>query len=139
RNRLGDRAERELVRVLLHQRRFVEVVAERLGAESFTDERYRQIFAELIANDADAPVDALAMALDDDSTEVLQDLLTETGGLERAMEVIDDHVNAMRSRSIEARLVEIDRQLPLATEDQKDDLIRRKQHLNSEMKALGKQ
>ena len=32
---VGTRAERELVRMLLHQRRYVEAVGERLGAESF--------------------------------------------------------------------------------------------------------
>ena len=76
------RAERELVRMLLHQRRYIEAAAERVDPELFADSAYRAIFERLTAHDADAPIDELAPALDEEATEVLQELLNETGGLD---------------------------------------------------------
>jgi DNA primase len=121
----GVRAERELVRMLLHQRRYIEGVAERIGAETFTDHTYRAIFTELVTHEADVPVDDLALALDVDTTEVLQ-------------ETIEAGINALLSRDIVTRMTELDRLLPLAAADEKDDLIREKRRLAIEMQALGR-
>ena len=134
----GVRAERELVRMLVHQRRYIEGVAERIGAETFTDHTYRAIFTALVTHEADVPVDDLALALDVDATEVLQELMNENGGLERAEETIEAGINALLSRDIVTRMTELDRLLPLAAADEKDDLIREKRRLAIEMQALGR-
>ena len=42
------------------------------------------------------------------------------------------------SRDVSARLKEIDRLLPLAADDEKDDLIREKRRLAADMQALGR-
>jgi replicative DNA helicase len=124
--------------MLLHQRRYIEGVAERIGAETFTDHTYRAIFTELVTHEADVPVDDLALALDVDTTEVLQELMNENGGLERAEETIEAGINALLSRDIVTRMTELDRLLPLAAADEKDDLIREKRRLAIEMQALGR-
>jgi DNA primase len=134
----GVRAERELVRLLLHQRRYVEPAAERVGSDMFVDGAYRAIFTELTAGDPDAPVDALAAALDEATTEVLQELMNETGGLERADEGVQASINALLSREIADRLGEIDRLMPLAQSDDKDDLLREKTRLVIENQSLGR-
>jgi len=134
----GVRAERELVRMLLHQRRYVEAASERVGPELFTDYVYRTIFTELTSSDPDVPVDVLAESLDDEATGVLQELLDENGGLDRAEETITGSVNALLSREISDRMSEIDRLMPLASSDEKDDLIREKKRLAVEIKALGR-
>lgn len=134
----GVRAERELVRMLLHQRRFVETAAERLGSDTFIDPAYRAIFMELTAHDPEIAVDDLAALLDDDTVDVLQELLIENGGLDRAEETIDASINALVSRTLADRLTEIDRILPLAHADYKDALIREKTRLAAEMSALGR-
>jgi hypothetical protein len=134
----GVRAERELVRMLLHQRRYIETVGERIGADAFSDLAYRAIFAALTAHDADAPLEELASELDEDATEVLQELMNENGGLDRAEETIEAGINALLSRDLAARMTEIDRLLPLAPADEKDDLIREKSRLAAEMQALGR-
>ena len=134
----GVRAERELVRMLLHQRRFVETAAERLGSDTFIDPAYRAIFMELTAHDPEIAVDDLAALLDDDTVDVLQELLIENGGLDRAEETIDASINALVSRTLADRLTEIDRILPLADADDKDALIREKTRLAAEMSALGR-
>jgi DNA primase len=134
----GVRAERELVRMLLHQRTFVEPVGERLSADHMTDSAYRQIFSALVTEGADASVEAIARDLDEDATEVLQELVLENGGLERSDEVIEGSLNALLAREVSNRLSEIDRLLPLAAADEKDDLIREKKRLAKEIQSLGR-
>ncbi len=133
----GSRAERELVRVLLHRRRYVEPVAERLEPERFSDPAAGAIFSELASGDPEATVDELAANLDADAIDLLQELISEPGGLDRPEETLDASINALLSRSIADRLTEIDRLLPLADSSEKDDLINEKRHLAGEMKALG--
>ena len=135
---LGVRAERELVRMLLHHRRFVETVAERVGAQNFVDPVYRAIFGSLTSNDVDAPIDTVVEGLDAEAVGVLQELLAEQGGLDHGEETIDASINALLSRELAARMSEIDRLLPLAGADEKDDLIREKRRLATEMQALGR-
>lgn len=138
RRALGMRAERELVRTLLHHRRYVEPAAERVGAETFADPAYRAIFQQLASHDPEAPIDELAAPLDADATFVLQELMEERGGMERVEETIEASINALFSRSISDRLTEIDRLLPLAASDEKDQLILEKRRLAAEMQALGR-
>ena len=135
---LGARAERELVRTLLHHRRYVEPAAERIGADTFADPVYRAIFQQLAAHDPETPLDEVAAALDEEATAVLQELIEERGGLDRVEETIDASINALASRGIAERLSEIDRLLPLAASDEKDQLIHEKRRLAAEMQALGR-
>jgi DNA primase len=134
----GVRAERELVRVLLHHRKFIEPAAERLGVEMFVDPVYGGIFAELAAGDPDVMIDVLAAALDEESTEVLQELVSEPGGLERPDEVVNGSINMLLSRELSDRLSDIDRLMPLADSDEKDRLIGEKKRLSAEILALGR-
>jgi DNA primase len=135
---IGTRAERELLRMLVHRRQYVDSVAERLGAEGLGDSPYRAIFIQLSTHDADAPLDEIVAALDDEATGVLQDLMNESGGLDRVQETVDASINALLSRAIAERMSEIDRELPLADTGQKDDLIREKRRLQLQMQALGR-
>lgn len=133
----GDRAERELVRMLLHQRQFVEWTAERLDFDNFRVPSYQRIFAELITRGPDVGVEELAGALDVESAEVLQQLLSENGGLDRAEETVTGSVKAIEARHVDRRLLEIDRELLSASEEEKDSLNQEKMRLTAEMRALG--
>lgn len=124
--------------MLLHHRRYVEPAGERIGADAFADPVYRAIFTELTAHDADISVEELGGVLDDDATAVLQELLNENGGIDRAEETVDASINGLLSRAISDRLGEIDRLLPLAGSDEKDDLIREKRRLAVEIQSLGR-
>ena len=134
----GVRAERELLRVMLHDRRYVELVAGRLVSASFRDQAYRTIFTELVALGPEATIGEIAGAFDEETIEVLEELLGEAGGLDRASEIVDGSVNAMASRDLDARLRAIDREMPLAAAEEKDDLIREKEQLLRQMQALGR-
>jgi DNA primase len=136
----GERAlgaERELVRVLLHRASYFEQVVERIGAESFRDPEMRRIFAAMVDKGADAGAEALAEGLDPEAVDQLQELLEEPGGLEHADEAITGSLAAMHERELAARMSEIDRELPLATSDEKDELTREKMRLTEELRRLG--
>ena len=138
RRAMGARAERELLRVMLHDRRYAEPIAERVGAESFADPAYRAIFTELVTLGPDATIGEIAGTFDEDTIEVLEELMAEQGGLDRANEIIEGSLSAIASRELDARLHAIDREMPLAAPEEKDDLIREKEHLLKQMQALGR-
>jgi hypothetical protein len=141
RRRLGTTravgAERELVRVLLHRPTYFEQVVERVGAESFRDPELRRIFAALVEKGADAGPEALAEGLDEDAVEAMQELLEEPGGLDHADEAVSGSLALLHERDLTERLGEIDRELPLATSAEKDDLTREKIRLRDELRRLG--
>ena len=76
----GVRAERELVRMLLHQRQFVEGVGEQIGGDAFIDPTYQRLFTELVTRGPDVSVEELAAAVDLETAEILQQLLGELAG-----------------------------------------------------------
>jgi DNA primase len=132
----GVPAERELVRMLLHQRQFLDNAAERVGADMFLDRVYRSIFVELITAEHDAPFDQIAAGLDEEATQVFQTLLDENGGIDRADESIEGSIKTLLARPIDARLRDLDRLIPLADASQKNDLIAEKERLAAEMRGL---
>ena len=125
------------MRVLLHRPGYLEQVLERIGAEGFRDPEMRRIFATMAEHGADAGVEVLAGHLDEDAVEVMQELLEEAGGLDHADEAIAGSLVAMHERELTDRMAEIDREMPLASDGEKDVLIAEKDRLRRELKALG--
>jgi hypothetical protein len=133
----GDHAERELLRVLLHYRHLIEGVAERVGGDSFRDVQHSRVYEALIAGGADQWLEQLAEALDPEDNALVESLLEESGGLEFPDRLVEDFLRKLQARDIDLRLREIDRELPLATGDEQDSLIREKQKLREELTGLG--
>lgn len=134
----ADRAERELVRVLLHHRRYVRTVASRLDPEKLRDDACRQVLRALIAQGAEISVESIAAHLDDRATAVLQALLEETAGMDYPEEIVEGSLGALLSRDVAARMAEIDQLLPLARTDEQDALIQEKQELATRLNTLGR-
>lgn len=132
----GLSAERELVRLLLHRRQHVEAVAEYLGADSFREPTLAQIFS-LLLESPDIGVEELAASLADESIPVLNELSASDGGLTLPARIIQDCVAVLKQRPLSEEIDRIDRQLPLADEEEKTKLVRRKQQLTREITALG--
>jgi DNA primase len=132
----GLSAERELVRLLLHRRQHSEAVAENIGAESFREPRLAQIFTRLLES-PDESMESLAAALDDEALVVLNELAADQGGLDAPARIVQDCVSVLKRRELGERIDEIDRQLPLAADAEKDRLVRQKQKLASDIQALG--
>ena len=133
----GVRAERELVRMLIHQRQFIEWAAERIGGDTFIDHTYQRLFTELVTRGPDVTVEELAAAVDTETAEVFQQLLGEAGGLDRAEETVTGSVNSILARKADQRLSEIDRELGSASPEIADTLIREKRRLMGDIQALG--
>jgi DNA primase len=136
----GASSERELVRSMLHRRAMVESVAERLGPESFRDPDYREIYEVLLSMGEEADVLEVSSALSDEAAETMRELYEQPiidlkGGMTEVS--IDEIVGILRAREIEERLSEIDRELPLASDAQKDVLLKEKGSLLNEFKHLG--
>jgi hypothetical protein len=134
----GAQAERELTRVMLHQRRFVESIAERIDVGQFADPAYRQIATALLRSDPDADAAEISMSLEPEAVEVLEELLAEQGGLDRPDDLIAGAIGSVLMRELDRRLLEIDRELPLADAGQMDELIREKERLVTEVNGLGR-
>ncbi|HEX9484280.1 MAG TPA: DNA primase, partial [Gemmatimonadaceae bacterium] len=132
----GDVAERELIRVLLHRPAYLEQVAEREGRESFRVKELRQIFDALVEHSVEQGTGSLASHLPASAVELLQELLEDTGGLDRADAVLKGSMASLHERSLTDRMTEIDRELPIADERQKDGLIEEKRRLTEELRRL---
>jgi DNA primase len=130
--------ERELVRVLLHFRNYIDAIAERLGESSFRDTRYRQIFRALLTQGSEATIDSLAEALDPEAVAELETLAGERGGLDDPARLVHGGAARLQARLIEIRLEEIDREFALTDiPEEKDRLILEKRRLHTEQQALG--
>jgi DNA primase len=132
----GSSAERELVRLLLHRRQHVEAVAESCGTDSFRDPRLAEIFNTLVASPDDS-LETIAAELSDDGVELLNELASSGGGLDDPGRIMRDCLAVLKRRDLGEEIEAIDRELPIAGDDEKDRLMRRKQQLAAEIKALG--
>ena len=130
-------AERELVRVLLHRPAYVEQVAERVGSESFHDLVLRRIYQAIVAEGPEVDAATIAGGLDEEAVAEMQALLEESGGLDRADEIVAGSLAALHERDLAARMEEIDALMPLASADEKDSLTLEKMQLSDELRALG--
>jgi len=132
----GVAAERELVRVLLHRRQNVERAAERVGAADFRDETLSLIFAALVEHH-DAPAESLAAGLAEDEVGLLDELLADAGGLDDPVRVIGDCVAVLQRRRLGDELHDIEREMSLASDADKDRLNRKKNEVAKELRDLG--
>jgi DNA primase len=133
----GESAERELVRVMLHERGEVDGLAERIDPAEFRNAELREIFQALVQLGDAAGIEEISSALTPAAVEEMQDLLEEPDALVDIRRSIDDSLAALRVREMETRLEEIDRLLPLAAGEEKDVLIVEKIKLRRDVQALG--
>ena len=133
----GESAERELVRVMVHERGEVDALAERIDPAEFRNAELREIFQTLVQLGDGATIEELASALSPAAVEEMQDLLEEPEALVDIRRTVDDSLATLRVREMETRLAEIDRLLPLAGGEEKDVLIGEKMKLRRDVQALG--
>lgn len=138
-NHDGASAERALVLAMLHDRSTVDRIAERIGADKFRDARYRRIFTVLLEIGGGAGVETITESLTPDEVAVVDALLAvPEEQAEHPLRTIEDSLLALWSREVYERLAEIDRLFTLATDEQKDALMREKQALVAEISATNR-
>jgi DNA primase len=133
----GAAGERALLGVMMHARSRIEAIAERVSADDFWHPPHRRIFAALLAQGADATPEELAAALDAEDMPILEELLEENESITDVESTIERSVAMLRVRELESRLAAIDRELPLATDAEKDQLIEEKVRLRRQIEDLG--
>jgi DNA primase len=137
-SRRASAAERELLRALLSRPDRMDLVAEKIGTESFGDERFRAIYERLLEVGGHLNAEALASGLRPEAVAVLEELLQEQQGVVDADQTIDDSIAFMRARTLDAKMRRIDRMLPVASEAEQTELIRSKAELRRELALLGR-
>ncbi|HEY0995757.1 MAG TPA: DNA primase [Gemmatimonadaceae bacterium] len=130
-------AERELLRHIVHVPGMIEAAAERIAAEDLKDPQCRALYAQLLAFPEGIDFEALGEMLDPAGNAFLEELRAEAGGLESAREYLDRAGAQFKARDIRARLVQIDRELPLADAPEQDRLTSEKLRLKAELVGLG--
>jgi DNA primase len=129
--------EVQLVYVALHDKALLETMAEQLGAEDFEDPICRDIYRAILDSPPGTLVTDLASKVHPDSLSVLAELVdTPLGQNLDCKAIVDGGVAWLRGRGIRRRLGEIQREMSIASEDEKDRLIAEKSRLNRELSAL---
>lgn len=130
-------SERELVRVMLLQPSQVEYVVERIAPEEFLNPVYRRIFLALLQQGGDGDLTAVLGALDVEAAAVAADLVEEgQAPLMDLLRTVDDSVARLRVRHMDHEMWEIDVVLPLASGQEKDKLLQKKQALSAEKRQV---
>jgi DNA primase len=141
RERAADPAfqhERDLVRILLQHRANVEAVGEQVGPDDFHDPSLGVIYAAVLAAPTDSSIEELAAAVPERARMLLQELLAEPFG--EGFDVtsaISGSVNRIRGAPLQRELVELRRQLSIASDVEKDAIIAEMGRKRRELSALG--
>lgn len=150
-------AEQTLLRVLLTQPVWQDLIAEELGklemedlpegaeGEDFVeyeggvlrDPVYAALYATAMRHGADADPELFTSGLDAREIYVYETLRGEADAVVDAKRSIADAMRQLRGRSVDARIAELKSILPLADEAEKDAIIGRINKLTEEKRALG--
>jgi hypothetical protein len=133
----GIAAERELIRAILAEPQRLAPIAERIGADRFRDARYRSIFETLLEVGEEYTPQRLADRLDQDVVGELDTLLAELDALVDPERTVEASLADLEVRELDERLEEIDRSISLATDVEKDQLMKEKLRLHKEIELLG--
>jgi DNA primase len=131
----GWQSERELLRVLLHRAGAIDRVAEQVDRRQFRDARHSQIFGAILQYSDNVSPDVLAQRLPEHTVAHMQQLLSETGGLDRAVEIAHDSVSHIRERDVREQLDDLGEQLRLAAPEEKDEILRQIGSLSAQIRG----
>jgi hypothetical protein len=113
-------AERALVRAMLVERHYIDVVAERFGPDAFAHPHYRGIFSRLLAAPEADPA-TLSDGLDGAAVRTMQRLL-ESAPPDLLSEV-NSSLDRLRGREIDRALAALDEELRSGPPDSRKDEI----------------
>jgi DNA primase len=97
----GLGAERQLLKVLLHSREWVDRAAEQVGPDDFRDQVHREIFEHLLD---DPELDPASSGLGPEALRRWEDLRGDPGELSHTGQVFEAAVDRLRERQVQVRL-----------------------------------
>ena len=130
--------ERRLVWLLVHAPALRETIGEQIGPDDLTHPALGTILAALVAAGPDAGATEIAATLPDDAAELYRTLseVPPGAGFDMPREA-DGCIAALRAAPLRRRLQENQRAIDIASDAEKDALIRDKVRLQRELSALG--
>ncbi|HKV50012.1 MAG TPA: hypothetical protein VJO52_02330, partial [Gemmatimonadaceae bacterium] len=130
--------ERRLVWLLVHAPALRETIGEQVGPDDLTHPALGTILAALIAAGPDASATDVAATLPDDAAELFRTLseVPPGTGFDFPREA-EGCIAALRAAPLRRRLRENQRAIDIASDAEKDALIRDKVRLQRELSALG--
>ncbi len=131
-----NRAERDLLRVMIHHPDWRGRIAEQVGDRSVIPEPDRQVFEALVAAGADVAAGDLAGRLEGAAGGLLAALLAEPWGALNLDPLVEGAINRLDSRRLEAQLRDVEASLPFAKENEKVDLVRKVDQLSRQIAKL---
>jgi DNA primase len=130
--------ERQLVRILLHVRSLVEQAAETVGPDQLHDAALADIYRALLSGEADESVEVIASSLEPDSTTRFNELLNDPiGEGEKYAEDFAAILSHFRAKAVKRELQEKQREMPIASHDQQDDILINMKRLANDKNAMG--
>lgn len=124
--------ERELLRVMLRERSWVERVAERFGPDGFRDARYAALFRALLSHSATTELSDVLAELSEGQQELVQALLVQA----EAPADVEWSLMKLQRRDVEARMQELQQQIAVSSGDEQRALMAAKGELARERQAL---
>jgi hypothetical protein len=136
--------ERNLVSLLLIHRALVERAAERTGPDAIDDARLRAIFAALVEQGAELPLDELGAQLDEDAQAMCYELVQQDPPVipvdatpTQAAAELDSLLRQLEERELDRRSAAIDAAMATASPEEKDRLMREKGEISARRRELG--
>ena len=130
--------ERQLVRILLHVRSTIDQAVETVGPDQLHDAALADIYRALLGGHPDDPADVLVSRLQQDSSDRFNDLLNDPiGEGEKWSEDYAALLAYFRAKPVRKELHEKQREMPIASLDQKDDILTNMERLRNEKNAMG--
>ena len=132
------RFERDLLRLVLVHRPYIDRVLGEYGPEAWRDGVAAAVFGTLRDIGPDATMEELANALEPEAVELAQRLIQETAAVSDAEDTFGWGIVQFRLRELEERKTELLRTMQAADGDEKDARFREITELSNEMSALKK-
>ena len=129
--------ERELLRIVVHDRGYAELLGEQVDPEEFQNPILRELYVALLALDPAVPAAELADRLSPSAAAALAELLVEPVGEGfDAASVVHGARNYMRSELKRRELARLKREMPIATEEEQDLLMQVMSQVAKELREL---
>ena len=136
RREAGSSAERHLIAAMLRSAVVVERVLERLGDDSFREPRHREIFTALRDLGSADNVEELAERLSPEGVVLLDELLAQPDAIRDLDRTVEHSLARIDERRLHERNLEIDREIVLALDEEKNALMREKLENTRQMREL---
>ena len=128
--------ERELARLMVAHRGFVDRVAREYGPDAFRDDEAASIFHALVDHGADATIEALASDLPPQAVTLLEQLNGESGAIADPEHAFQRAIVRFRIREIEESNRQLSELVEIAAPAEKDELMRQKHQNSLELRNL---